>query len=127
MLAAEKGILALLTMWIDLCPFSNCSFMWIMGPNKSYFKFDNWWLGTDRFTDRVKGWWSSFVFTGKPDCILACNLKALKVKPKEWSKSYQGSLKAQKNNLLGQRTYMDPVLANRIDRGRNTNFSPNGL
>ena len=31
--------------------------------NKSYFKFDNWWLNTEGFVEKIKGWWESFVFT----------------------------------------------------------------
>ena len=28
---------------------------------RSYFKFENWWLQTEGFLDRVKEWWSSIV------------------------------------------------------------------
>ncbi|XP_060210641.1 uncharacterized protein LOC132637591 [Lycium barbarum] len=28
--------------------------------SKNYFKFENWWLGTTGFNDRVQEWWSSF-------------------------------------------------------------------
>ncbi|KAM3252928.1 hypothetical protein P3L10_006998 [Capsicum annuum] len=52
--------------------------------SKSYFKFENWWLNQEGFVERVKNWWSEFEFYGKPDYILACKLKALKGKLKEW-------------------------------------------
>lgn len=42
--------------------------------NKSYFKFENWRLSTKDFVDRIKGWWTSFEFIGKPDYILASKL-----------------------------------------------------
>ncbi|WMV55555.1 hypothetical protein MTR67_048940 [Solanum verrucosum] len=34
---------------------------------KSYFKFENWWLGTEGFIDIIKGWWNSFSYEGRPD------------------------------------------------------------
>ena len=46
--------------------------------NKSYFKFENWWLGSEGFIDRGKVWWSSFDYQGRPDYALASKLKALK-------------------------------------------------
>lgn len=61
-------------------------------PVRSYFKFENWWLQTEGFLDRVKEWWSSIVCEGRPDFILAFKLKALKDKLREWSKTSQGNL-----------------------------------
>nr|XP_009762741.1 PREDICTED: uncharacterized protein LOC104214730 [Nicotiana sylvestris] len=29
-------------------------------PVKSYFKFENWWLHTEGFKDRIEEWWNSF-------------------------------------------------------------------
>ncbi|XP_070007559.1 uncharacterized protein [Nicotiana sylvestris] len=49
---------------------------------KSYFKFENWWLNVEGFEDRIREWWGSFEFSGRPDYILACKLKALKGKLK---------------------------------------------
>lgn len=82
--------------------------------NKRYFKFENWWLSSDGFLDRVKGWWSNFNFSGKPDYILACKLKALKCKLKDWSKEVQGNLSSQKKLLLGKLADLDAVLEARI-------------
>ncbi|WMV18956.1 hypothetical protein MTR67_012341, partial [Solanum verrucosum] len=31
-------------------------------PAKSYFKFENWWLHTEGFLERVKEWWTSLTF-----------------------------------------------------------------
>lgn len=50
---------------------------------KSNSKFDNWWQNTDGFVDRIRGWWESIDFAGKPDHILECKLKVLKGKLKE--------------------------------------------
>lgn len=67
-------------------------------------------MNSDGFVDRIRSWWTSFDFAGKPDYLLACKLKALKGKLREWSKSCQGNLKAQKSNLLKQLAVLDRVL-----------------
>ncbi|XP_070017166.1 uncharacterized protein [Nicotiana sylvestris] len=69
---------------------------------KSYFKFENWWLNVEGFEDRIREWWGSFEFSGRPDYILACKLKALKGKLKGWSRSYEGNLGMQKKKMLSQ-------------------------
>ncbi|XP_059284835.1 uncharacterized protein LOC132038130 [Lycium ferocissimum] len=60
--------------------------------NKNYFKFENWWLGTK----------------------VACKLKALKTKLKEWSKSEHGNLGSQRKNLLRKMVELDAVLEDRM-------------
>nr|XP_009608246.1 uncharacterized protein LOC104102270 [Nicotiana tomentosiformis] len=77
---------------------------------KSYFKFDNWWLNTKGFIDRIKEWWTSFEFSGRPNFILACKMKSLKGKLKEWSRSSQGNLGLQKTNMLNQLAMLDSTL-----------------
>ncbi|KAG5619805.1 hypothetical protein H5410_005023 [Solanum commersonii] len=77
--------------------------------NKSYFKFENWWLGTEGFIDRVKVWWSSFDYQGRPDYVLASKLKALKHKLKEWSRSEQGNLGQQRKNVLEKLATLDNI------------------
>uniref|UniRef100_A0A0V0HCT0 Putative ovule protein n=1 Tax=Solanum chacoense TaxID=4108 RepID=A0A0V0HCT0_SOLCH len=42
--------------------------------NKSYFKFENWWMEVEGFKERVEGWWKSFEISGRPDFILARKL-----------------------------------------------------
>ncbi|KAG5575630.1 hypothetical protein H5410_055764 [Solanum commersonii] len=53
--------------------------------SKSYFNFDNCWLNTEGFIDKLKLGGTLFVFTGRLDYILAIKLKALKGKLKKWS------------------------------------------
>jgi len=77
--------------------------------SKSYFKFENWWLGTEDFIDRVRTWWNSFDYTGRPDYILASKLKALKHKLKEWSRSEQGNLGQQRKSLLEKLAAMENI------------------
>ena len=69
---------------------------------------------TIRIVDRIKVWWNDFEFYGKPDYILACKLKALKEKLKEWSRNEQGNLKLQKNNLLNQMVELESHQSNRV-------------
>ncbi|KAG5622396.1 hypothetical protein H5410_007614 [Solanum commersonii] len=75
--------------------------------NKNYFKFENWWLEIEGFIDRVKNWWSSFNFLGRLDYVLACKLKALKHKLKEWRNEESGNLGVQRKKLLEQMAYLD--------------------
>ena len=49
-------------------------------PVKSYFKFENWWLHTEGFFERVKEWWISITCEGRPDFIIAFKLNILKNK-----------------------------------------------
>ncbi|WMV18962.1 hypothetical protein MTR67_012347 [Solanum verrucosum] len=79
----------------------------------SYFKFENWWLQTENFNERIKGWWDSEIFMGRPDYILACKLKSPKVKLKEWSRTAQGNLGLQKQNILNQLYDLDVIQAHR--------------
>lgn len=81
--------------------------------NKSYFKFENWWLNTEGFVDRVKAWWLSFTFLGKPDYLLACKLKALKGKLKEWSREEKGNLSLQRSTWLSRMAAMDIIIERR--------------
>ncbi|KAG5605699.1 hypothetical protein H5410_027191 [Solanum commersonii] len=53
----------------DHVPVSLQGGRWI--KNKRYFKFENWWLTTTGFKDRVQDWWSSLSLSGKLDYILA--------------------------------------------------------
>lgn len=46
---------------------------------------------------------------GRPDYLLACKLKLLKVKVKEWSKTLQGNLGMQKQCTLNQLTELDLI------------------
>ena len=45
---------------------------------KSPFRFENMWLKTDGFKDRVHSWWNQYSFSGTPSFVLAKKLKALK-------------------------------------------------
>ncbi|WMV37016.1 hypothetical protein MTR67_030401 [Solanum verrucosum] len=81
--------------------------------NKRYFKFENWWLDTEGFTDRVKDWWNKLNFGGRPDYVLACKMISLKNKLKEWSREVQGNLGIQRKKLLEKLADFDFVVTTR--------------
>ncbi|KAG5616742.1 hypothetical protein H5410_016566 [Solanum commersonii] len=70
--------------------------------NRSYFKFEKWWLNVEGFKSKVQDWWNSFNVTGRADFKLTTKLSLLKVKLKEWSKENKGNWRARKDQLLEQ-------------------------
>ena len=49
-----------------------------MAGGKSLFRFENMWLKTEGFVDKVQSWWNRHSFVGTPSFVLAKKLKALK-------------------------------------------------
>ncbi|WMV09305.1 hypothetical protein MTR67_002690, partial [Solanum verrucosum] len=68
---------------------------------KSYFKFEQWWLGAEGFKDKVRVWWASFQVSGTPASILATKLKLLKDKLKEWNRERNVSWR-KKEEILNE-------------------------
>ena len=94
--------IALQRLGSDHTPIALLGGVW--NQNKNYFKFENWWLETDGFTNRIKEWWDTISFSGRPNFILASKLKALKEKLKVWSRSDQANLGAKRRNLESRPT-----------------------
>ena len=67
---------------------------------KSPFRFENMWLKTDGFKDRVHSWWNQYSFSGTPSFVLAKKLKALKEDIIQWNRSEFGNVERQKKELL---------------------------
>lgn len=57
--------------------------------------------------------WDSFNYNGKTDYILVAKSKALKGKPKEWSKTIQGNLGIQKQTVLIQLAELEELYEHR--------------
>ena len=57
---------------------------------KSPFRFENMWLKTDGFKDRVHSWWNCYSFSSTPSFILAKKLKTLKEDIIQWNRSEFG-------------------------------------
>ncbi|KAF5459634.1 hypothetical protein F2P56_019568, partial [Juglans regia] len=64
---------------------------------RRYFKFENMWLKSEGFVERVKQWWISYQFNGTPSFIFANKLKALKRDLKEWNKQSFGDIRENNN------------------------------
>jgi hypothetical protein len=69
---------------------------------KRSFKFENMWLKTEGFVDRVKDWWSSYPFRGTPSFVLASKLKALKEDLKLWNKHVFGDVNLKQLQLSSE-------------------------
>lgn len=50
----------------------------VVVTSKGYFKFENMWLKSNDFMDKVKQWWMTYSFQGSPNFFMARKLKALK-------------------------------------------------
>ena len=59
---------------------------------ESPFRFENMWLKTDGFKDRVHSWWNRYSFSGTPSFVLAKKLKALKEDIIQWNRSEFGNV-----------------------------------
>ncbi|KAH0751395.1 hypothetical protein KY285_004543 [Solanum tuberosum] len=78
-----------------------------LNSNKSYFKFEQWWLRVDGFADKIKEWWLSFNINGTGSYILATKLKMLKQKLKEWRMTHRNDWKHKKEEILHQLAEME--------------------
>ena len=67
---------------------------------KSPFRFENMWLKTDGFKNRVHSWWNRYSFSGTPSFVLAKKLKALKEDLIQWNRSEFGNVERQRKELL---------------------------
>ena len=71
-----------------------------MARGKSPFRFENMWLKTEGFVDRVQSWWNRHSFVGTPSFVLAKKLKALKEDIMLWNHREFGNLERHKKQLL---------------------------
>ena len=56
-----------------------------MARGKSSFRFENMWLRSEGFVDRVHTWWNQRSCVGTPSFVLAKKLKALKEDIVQWN------------------------------------------
>ena len=73
-----------------------------MMRGKTPFCFENMWLKTKGFVDRIQRWWSSYSFSGPPSFALACKLKALKEDLKKWNHQEFGNVGLKQKQLTGK-------------------------
>ena len=78
-----------------------------MARGKSPFRFENMWLKTKGFVDRVQSWWNRHSFVGTPSFVLAKKLKALKKDIVQWNRREFGNVECQKKQLLEELKKLD--------------------
>ena len=78
-----------------------------MARGKSPFRFENMWLKTKGFVDRVQSWWNRHSFVGTPSFVLAKKLKALKKDIVQWNCREFGNVECQKKQLLEELKKLD--------------------
>ncbi|XP_065628779.1 uncharacterized protein LOC136067191 [Quercus suber] len=71
-----------------------------MARGKSPFRFENMWLKTYGFLERVHSWWNRHSFSGTPSFVFAKKLKALKEDIIQWNRSEFGHIGRKKSQLL---------------------------
>ena len=76
-----------------------------MGRGKSPFRFENMWLKSKGFIEKVKSWWDWFLW--KPSYVLVKKLKALKEDLKQWTIRESENLGVNKKKLLGELLKLD--------------------
>ena len=78
-----------------------------MARGKSPFRFENMWLKTDGFVDRVASWWNRHSFSGTPSFVFARKLKVLKEDIIQWNRQEFGNIGHRKKELLGALELLD--------------------
>ena len=61
--------------------------------------FENMWLWTKKFVDKVQVCWASYLFQGTPSYVLAKKLAALKLDLKKWNEMGFGNFTVKKQQL----------------------------
>ena len=78
------------------------------------FCFENMWLKSEGFVERVKGWWRSYHFQGTPSYVLAKKLKFLKVDLKRWNEESFGNVVVKSNQLLADLHNLEVLAESRL-------------
>ncbi len=84
----------------------SCGFM---QRGKSSFRFENMWLIVEGFSNRIKGWWDTYCYSGTPSFVLAKKLKALKFDLRRWNREVFGNINHRKDVLLESIQALDAI------------------
>ncbi|KAG7969632.1 hypothetical protein I3843_07G040700 [Carya illinoinensis] len=85
----------------------------IQGGRRS-FRFENMWLKSEGFVDKVRHWWSSYQFHDTPSFILAGKLKTLKNDLKLWNSQSFGDVGEQKQTMTEEIQNFDRITEDRV-------------
>ncbi|KAL6326865.1 hypothetical protein AAG906_012140 [Vitis piasezkii] len=80
-----------------------------MRTGKSPFRFENMWLRVEGFMDKMKDWWQSYNYRGKPSLVLAKKLQALKYDLKKWNKETIGNVSVRKDAAWEELNHWDSL------------------
>ena len=80
-----------------------------MARGKSPFRFENMWLKTDGFVDRVDSWWNRHSFSGTPSYVFAKKLKVLKEDIIQWNCQYFGNVGGALELLDAKEGFLDSL------------------
>lgn len=64
------------------------------------FRFENMWLQSEDFLEKVCGWWSNYMVSGTPSCMLAHKLKLLEGDLKQWNKEIFCPVEVEKAEVV---------------------------
>ncbi|KAK9988965.1 hypothetical protein SO802_029204 [Lithocarpus litseifolius] len=78
-----------------------------MVRGKSPFRFENMWLRTEGFVDKVHSWWNRHSFVGTPSFVFAKKLKALKEDIVQWNRQEFGNVERRRRQLLEELKILD--------------------
>ena len=78
-----------------------------LARGKILFRFENMWLKTEGFVDKVQSWWNRHLFVGTPSFVLAKKLKALKEDIVQWNCLEFGNVEWKKKQLLEELKILD--------------------
>ena len=78
-----------------------------MARGKSSFKFQNIWLKSEGFVEKVQGWWLGYSFNGSPNRVLARKMKALKEDLKAWNRNVFDDVGLKKSRAMDDILILD--------------------
>jgi len=73
---------------------------WDVSP--SYFKFENMWLQSEGFLEKLEYWWQSYNIVGRADFVLLQKLKRLKRDITNWNREEFGKVETRKTRALDE-------------------------
>ena len=67
------------------------------------------WLTVEGFSDRIKGWWDTYYYSGTSSFVLAKKLQALKVDLRRWNREVFGNINHRKDFLMDSIHVLDII------------------
>ncbi|XP_047259646.1 uncharacterized protein LOC124892401 [Capsicum annuum] len=84
---------------------------WDVSP--SYFKFENMWLQSESFLEKLKDWMQSYNKMGRADYVLLKKLKRLKKDITTWNREEFGKVETRKTKALDELSALEQAAESR--------------